>query len=428
MKNFAIVASLLLAFCAMNHGEANAQKLSNKDKLKYEDALTYASRTNYRLAICDLRGLHSKYPENIDIAYNLGLCYINGSGNPDSAVYFLNLVRKLDKRDRWNESKGDLLLALGKAQQLAGNPDEALQYYDEIERRDNDGVFADAVAREREVCANAKMLTSAPVKLTLQSVGDKVNSVWNDYRPVLTVNEDTMYFTSRRPKKDADQSVRFDDGQFEEAVYRAVRKGNKWDSSDWGDVEQIRDLIVDSKSGRGQETVTSVSGDGKELYLCHDGDIYVSKCDENGKWLPAEKLPAPVNTLFDEQNAFVTTDGQELYISSDAPGGYGGRDIYRSRRLPNGQWGEPLNLGPGVNTESDEDAPVFHELSRVLYFSSNGHNTMGGYDIFYSPQNESGVFEAAKNIGFPINSPDDDFYFAPSVDRDRAFYASIRYT
>ena len=426
MRIYALISFVAANIIATLSTQAIGRKdLTTDEKKQYEEAMTYASKTNNRAAVAILKELYDKHQDNIDIAYNLGLCYINMSGNPDSALYYLQKVYQVDKDSRWNESKGDLMLALARAYQMCGKPEEALPYYDEIEKHDKKKEFEDVVKFEREVCANALTLKSIPVKLSLCSVGESVNSAWNDYRPILSVNEDTMYFTSRRPKKDADKKVRFDDGQYEEGVYRAVRMGNKWGCNEWGNVEQIQNLIVDGKKA-GQETVTSISGDGTEMYLCHDGDIYVSKLVD-GKWQPAERLSEPINTALDEQNAFISADGQQLFFSSNAPGGYGGRDIYRSRRLPNGKWGEPLNLGPAINSADDEDSPVYHTYSNVLYFSSNGRNTMGGYDIFYSPEGEGGVFEGAKNIGFPINSPDDDMYFYPSMDKDRAFYASIRW-
>lgn len=404
-------------------------KMTPEDSKTFHSALKLADKSNNRAAIAILRSLYDKYPDNMGVAYNLGVCYINASGNPDSTLFFLNRVRQLDDNESWDDARIELYLAIARAQQLCGNPKEALSIYDEVEKADSLKAYADIIRRERAICESAIVLTSKPVHLVLHDMGKGVNSNNNDYRPVLSANEDTIYFTSRRPKKDADKKVLFDDGQYEEGVYFSVRQGNKWDGCNWGQAQQVRGLVTDANGKAGQETATSISSDGRELYLCHNGDIYVSRKDEKtNEWMPATPLPEPVNTVFNEDFAFITPDGQELYLSSDCPGGFGGKDIYRSRRLPNGQWGEPLNLGPGVNTEEDEDAPFFHEPTGILYFSSRGHNTMGGYDIFFAPQNDKDEFEVATNIGYPINSPDDDLFFSPSADRDRAYYASIRWT
>ncbi len=430
MTNYLLkTISLTVALFTLAGTATMAQsQMASEDSKAFRNALKLADKTNNREAIGILRRLYDKYPDNLGVAYNLGICYINASGNPDSTLFFLNRVKELDDNDSWDETRIELNLAIARAHQLCGHPQEALAIYDEIEKADVHKTYAEMIRHERDVCSSAVVLMKQPVRLVMRDAGKDVNSDNNDYRPVLTANEDTMYFTSRRPKKDADKSILFDDGQYEEGVYFSVRKGNKWDGGNWGAAAQVRGLITDSRGRSGQETVTSISADGSEMYLCHDGDIYVSHRDEaTNKWLPATPLPEPVNSVYNEDFAFITPDGENLYISSDCPGGYGGKDIYVSRRLPNGQWGEPLNLGPGVNTEEDEDAPFYHAQTRILYFSSKGHNGMGGYDIFYAPENENGQFEASVNLGYPINSADDDLYFAPSVDRDRAYYSSIRW-
>ena len=424
-KTFA--ASLMLFAMAEAYSFSQTQMTADDSKA-FRTALKMADKSNNRGAIGILRGLYDKYPDNLSVSYNLGVCYINASGNPDSTLFFLNRVKELDDNDTWDEARIELNLAIARAQQLCGRPQEALKVYDEVEKVDSQKAYADMIKRERGVCEAAIVLMRQPVHLVMRNAGDDVNSSNNDYRPVLTASEDTMYFTSRRPKKDADKNIVFDDGQSEEGVYFSVRRGNKWDGGNWGPAHQVRGLIANEKGRAGQETATSLSADGNEMYLCHDGDIYVSHKDTTtGQWKTATPLPEPVNSVYNEDFAFITPDGQSLFISSDCPGGFGGKDIYRSRRLPNGQWGEPLNLGPGVNTEEDEDAPFFHAQTGILYFSSRGHNSMGGYDIYYAPENDRGEFEVSTNIGYPINSADDDLYFSPSVDRDRAYYSSIRW-
>ena len=420
---------LSVALFAMAEAPSFSQEQMTPDDSKaFRSAIKMADKCDNRGAIGILRGLYDKYPENLSVAYNLGVCYINASGNPDSTLFFLNRGNELDDNETWDDARIELNLAMARAKQLCGKPKEAIAIYDEIEKVDTLKAYTDMIKRERMICESAIVLMNQPVHLVMRYAGDAVNSSNNDYKPVLTANEDSMFFTSRRPKKDADKTIIFDDGQSEEGVYLSVRQGNKWDGGNWGPATQISGLVVDESGKAGQETATSISADGTEMYLSHNGDIYVSRKDTaTGKWQPATPLPEPVNSVYNEDFAFITHDGQELFISSDCPGGFGGKDIYRSRRLPNGLWGELLNLGPGVNTEEDEDAPFFHAQTGILYFSSRGHNTMGGYDIFYAPESDKGEFKVSTNIGFPINSPDDDLYFSPSIDRDRAYYASIRW-
>lgn len=419
------IATLLTIVCSP---VVSAQSyMSSADKKIFNNAIDLADHSNNRAAIGILRSLYEKYPDDPTIAYNLGICYINASGNPDSTLFFLKRVQTLAPQSEWSEQRVTMLLATARAQQLCAHPEEAIKIYDEIDANDPQGLFSEITTAERQACQTAQILMSNPVRLSMRTVGDGVNSPWNDYRPVLSASEDTMFFTSRRPKKTADKNLIFEDGQFEEGVYMSVRNGNKWDGGNWGDATPIEGLIPGRRGRIGQETATSLSFDGNEMYLCHDGDIYVSTRNDKGEWQPAEPLPYPVNTGFDENWACISPDGQELFISSDRPEGYGGMDIWLARRLPDGSWAIPVNLGPGVNTEEDEDAPFFHAPTNVLYFSSTGHDGMGGFDIFYSPRNTNGEFVASKNMGYPINSADDDLYFSPSADHDRSYYASIRW-
>ena len=349
-KHILAIVALVIA-TAIGAGKTEAQKrFSDEEKEAYKKAMELADKTNNRAAVNIFRKLYDKHPDNIDVAYNLGICYINMSGNADSALFFLRRVRELDTSRKWNDGKKQLLMAIGKAQQLCAKPEDALKTYDELELHDPDKEYSDIISQERLVCNNAILLMRKPVRVTVKNVGDGINSQWNDYRPVLSTNEDTLYFTSRRPKKDQNKKLLFDDGQHEEGVYYSVRPGGWLGENKWSNATQVRNLIT-SKEGAGQETATCISNYGTEMYLVHDGDIYVSHKDTtSGTWGAAQKLPEPINSAFDESYAYVTNDGQTMYLASNSPSGYGGHDIYRARRLPNGKWGEPLNLGPSINS------------------------------------------------------------------------------
>ncbi len=158
-----------------------------------------------------------------------------------------------------------------------------------------------------------------------------------------------------------------------------------------------------------------------------DGEIYVSLYDSTkNDWGAATALPEPINSSSSEETfAFVSNDGGVMFFASDRKGGYGGTDIYRSYRLPNGKWGVPQNLGDIINTPYNEDSPIMHPTQNILYFSSAGHNTMGGYDIFFSILNPDSTFAAVSNIGYPINTPDDDVHFVPTTEKNVAYYSSI---
>jgi hypothetical protein len=173
--------------------------------------------------------------------------------------------------------------------------------------------------------------------------------------------------------------------------------------------------------------VLFLSNDGQQLFINidsqqDDGDIYVSKLDKD-IWGAPVKLIGDVNSKDWENNSSLSPDGRTLFFSSNRPGGFGGKDIYKSRLLPDGAWGKAQNLGDKINTPFDEDAPFIHYDGRLLIFSSQGHNSMGGYDIFKTYLNTSdSTWSAPENMGFPINTPGDEIHYVLSPSGDNGYY------
>jgi hypothetical protein len=147
---------------------------------------------------------------------------------------------------------------------------------------------------------------------------------------------------------------------------------------------------------------------------------------ENGEWSIPEKLGPNINTDDRETHASLSSDGKYLFFTSDRAGGFGGLDIYVSEKMRNGMWGPARNLGDAVNTKFNEEGPYIHPDGNTLYFSSKGHENMGGYDIFKSQKTEFGTWTKAENIGYPINTIGNDVFFMPTADGQRAYYASQR--
>jgi hypothetical protein len=223
-----------------------------------------------------------------------------------------------------------------------------------------------------------------------------------------------MIYTSRRT---GERGV---DGQFYEDILISERKAD----NTWTMARPISPYINTPTN----EASISVSADGNTLFLYRDdggGNIY-SSSTQNGEWMAPVPLGSDINTRSWETHACLTADGNTLYFVSDRPGGYGGRDIYRCVRLGNGQWSKALNLGPTINTENDEDSPFIHPDQRTLFFSSTGHKSMGGFDIFFTSLIDSTNWAEPINIGYPINTPDDDIFYNTSPDGKRAYFSSVR--
>ncbi|MCR5453716.1 MAG: OmpA family protein [Bacteroidales bacterium] len=172
----------------------------------------------------------------------------------------------------------------------------------------------------------------------------------------------------------------------------------------------------------------SLSIDNRILYItiCQGDncDIYFSRND-NGVWQPLVKLSNTVNTEYFDGQPSIDPTGNVLYFASNRPGGYGGYDLYKvTRKTADMAWSAPINLGPTINTEFDEKTPFMHCDGKTLYFSSNGHGGVGGFDIFHSRLEENGEFSKPKNIGYPLNTESDEVAYVVSADGQRIYFSA----
>lgn len=264
-------------------------------------------------------------------------------------------------------------------------------------------------------CNNAKEFMATPLRISITNMGDSINSQYPEYGPVLSIDEQLIYFTSRRT---GDQMM---DGSYYEDILISEKKAD----GTWSSAHPVSPYINSPTN----EATISLSTDGQTLFLYRDdngGDIY-SSTTLNGEWQFPVQLGSDINTKYWETHACMSADGNTLYFVSDRPGGFGGRDIYRCVKLPNGKWSKALNLGPKINTAQDEDAPFIHPDQHTLFFASKGHKSMGGFDIFFAMKDdETGVWSEPTNMGYPINTPEDDVFYMTSPDGKRAYFSSVR--
>lgn len=272
------------------------------------------------------------------------------------------------------------------------------------------------------VCNNAKTLTLQPHRSLIKNMGTNINSRYDDYVPVIMPDESAMFFTSKR--KTTTHNKKNGDNTYYEDVY--VSKNVK---SEWAMAENIGHPI----NSETNDACVALSPDGLRMIVFRtsedqqSGDLYTTKIGIHGHWEPLQLMSKEINSPFIETSACFSNDTSEIYFSSNRPGGFGGKDLYRIKKLPNGRWGAPYNLGENVNTIYDDDAPFLHPDGLTLYFSSKGHNTMGDYDVFKSVLNkENNLFSKAENLGYPINDVGSDIFFVLSVDGQRGYYSSIK--
>lgn len=350
------------------------------------------SELNYKMGICSFelkkyRNGSKKYFEKLsykkypEVDYYLGILnHLNRQY--ETAIFHFNRYKKKRQKDHSTKEVDDLI---GKC---------------------NTAVLYESVADNR---------------IQISNMGSIINTEYDEYAPLIPAEENFMIFTSRRKNPVWQNKDVFD--EYFEDIYISRKDSNGWHPP------EMFDTIFNTPV---HDAGTGLSADGEKLLIYRtsenfkSGDIYESFLIDN-KWTKPEKLGQNVNSPDNiESSACYSTQGDILFFSSDRPGGYGGKDLYMAKKLPNGGWGLPKNLGPDINTEYNEDAPFAHSVGNVLYFSSQGHSNMGGYDIFKTEYDEKENFSSPKNLGYPMNTVDDDIFFVLTPDGSVGYFSSGR--
>ncbi len=359
--------------------------------------------------------LDSLRPDNEEYQFRLGVIYYNSIDKAKSLKYFLDAIEN-GKQDP------NLDFYLARAYHFNLDFNKAIQFYEKaLSAPETMSRLSKSqrleINKHIEDCKLAARYTREPLLTPIINIGEPINSSFPEYVPLLTADESMMIFTARRPNttgKNLDQQ-----GMFMEDVYISYRDAK----GEW--TEPDNDLKFNTKE---HDACVGISPDGKKLILYRSengGDLYISDFDGK-KWTEPIALTA-VNTSNWESSACLSADGQYLYFTSDKPGGLGGSDIYQARINENGEYTDIENLGPEINTAFDEDAPQIHSDGKTLFFSSKGHSGLGGYDIYSSMYDEEKAsWEQPRNIGYPINTPDDDIYFSLLSNGAKGFFTSYR--
>ncbi len=383
----------------------------------------------YDTAVKVFLSLHQTDPSNANVNYKIGRCYLNIPSQKLKAIPYLeNAIKQTNgsyQEDDANEknSPEDAIYYLGQAYHYGYRFDEAIGQFKKF--RELMGKmnldFLKEIDHWSETSKSAKEIVSKPVECTITNLGDSVNSEYADYSPVISADESILAFTSRREGTGGKENKNVHDEYFEDVWI--CKQGN---FGTWTKAKGIsREINTDEN-----EATTGLSADGQVLYIYRDdkgdGNIYVCKLEGDYWGTPVKMDPKSVNSNKWEPSACVSADGTTLYFVSNRAGGFGGRDIYQSHISPNGTLSTPENLGATINTEYDEDGPFIHPDGVTLFFSSTGHNSIGGFDIFYTNKIANNLWSKPTNVGYPINTTDDDIYFTTSSDGRRAFYSSMR--
>lgn len=410
---------LLLVFVVLSINSF-AQRKTSKAEIRAGAKYNF-ELGRYTRAIPYLKQLVDIYPKKTEYKNQLGICYNEVGGKGHEAIPLLESV--LTNAPKTKFIHYNLALAY-----LSNNQfDDAIQEF----KTARPAVDKDTQKRIDDFiqnCNNGKQLVKIPADVKIENLGASINSKYEEYVPVISSDESVLIFTYRGVEslggllnEDLEPS---NDGEYYEDIHISYKKGEQW-------TKPVS--ISENINTKGNDASVALSPDGRQLFIFknekgnseRNGQIYSSQQVGN-EWSFPKPLGENVNSKHWEGSISMSHDNNTVYFSSERPGGLGGKDIYLSKRKIDGSWGEAVNLGPKINTSKDDDAPFIHPDNKTLYFSSMGHNSMGGYDIFLTNKDRNGNWEQPINAGFPINTTSDDIYYVVSANGKRGYFSSNR--
>jgi hypothetical protein len=367
------------------------------------DAESWFLFEDFKEALPLYQQLLKAFPDNANIKFRIGQCSLRIPGEKAKAIGYLeDAVKNINPKyveGKFRETGApiDAIYYLSTAYRINNQVDNALKTMDRFSKDLDTRIFDTAVVNlQIRSCLTAKDLMNRPLSIKLTNLGNNINGERSEFNPVISSNEDLLIFSRS------------------EAFYDAIMFSVKVNGQ-WSNPQNMNEMLQVDKD----IYPTSVSKDNKELYLYSsidmDGTILMSRF-EKGRWLPPVRLNNNINTKFWESHASISHDNKKLFFTSNRKGGYGGLDIYVSRRDSTKDWGPAINLGPVINSQYNEESPFLTEDDKTLFFSSRGHYNMGGLDIFYSSLLENGEWSVPMNAGYPLNTTDDDIFFDPVKD------------
>lgn len=319
----------------------------------------------------------------------------------------------------------DLLYYLGQGYHHNLKFDSAILFYDRYNRilarslRLEKSNKINEVNRKIFECRNAVIYLENPVDVSITHLDENINSEYPDYAPTINSQETLIVYTSRRPDGNLNATVAQDLEYYEDIFYSELENGK------WQPAKNMRGPLNTNY----HNSSVAISPDGQEMILYQDsngGDLYVSNKSGTFTWSTPKSMEG-LNSEYLENSASLTADNKTVYFTSNRPGGYGGTDIYKAELGRGNRWDNIQNLGPLINTEMDEDGVFITASGTHLFFSSNGHAGMGDMDLYRATLDTvNGTWDAPVNLGYPINSPENDIYFVLNADETHAYISSVR--
>lgn len=339
---------------------------------------------------------------NADLNYKMGICYLNSRSQKEKSIPYFK--KALSTASKENVNSSFVFKSLAEACYLASNFDQAITNYEKYKEalllEKKNGNEIEKTTQKIEMCKMARELkelkelfASLLTRRFASPEKNNVNISNKQYLSSSSSDQSSLILTFRLPLSNKGSSQ--DEGFFEDNIDSNL--------STLRFLKENRDTAEEIKEAT---IATSVDGQIILIYRNEKGvcNLYASHLLENN-WSTPEKLNKIINTKGWEPNEFISADGNTLYFSSDRPGGFGGKDIYRSNKLPSGEWGKAINLGPSINTPYDDEAPFIHPDGVTLYFSSKKNKTNQSFNIYTSHLSDRGTWSEVTDIGYPLTKP-----------------------
>ena len=385
---------------------------------------TPQARAKYLFEIGDYKNAFTEYvqllaqdPEDAFLNWRVGLCHLYQNIDKSRAIPYLLKVTTKDKFE------DEVFYDMGIAYMYNEQIDSALLFLNKYKLKVTKPERMIDVTRQIEFCENARKFMKDPVNVTFVNLGEQINSEGPDMNPFTPLDESFMVFSTKRDKGVAGQNIDFDGNKPADVFWAKPRNGEFHKAKGVG-------MTINTEF---IEEFTGMSAFGDHVFYMIDNmegfdDIWVTEFTGR-RWEKGKSLGESVNTEEPELAATCTPDAQTLFIARmpvEQPG-FGGLDIFMSKRMPGGEWSIPVNLGPTINTQYDEMYPVISHDGKTLYFASQGHRSMGGYDVYKSEWNEQySRWERPVNLGYPLNNTMDNFTFCPTDNPRHAYTAQLR--
>ncbi len=396
----------------------NTSKWRKTERDSFENAFMLYEEGNHEMAFPIYEAINRNHPNQPFIRYMYGKTALSRSDKHADALEYLQ--SSYQKNEKIILIEYDLARALHLNYKFDEAEEMAKKFITNKRTRADEKPQAELLLKHIEI---AKKLYANPVQAKISNLGSPINTENEEYAPVVSIDESMLIYTYRGERSKGGRMNAYGEasksGVYAEDVFISVKKDGQFEEPK--PVENINTTTNDA--------AISISHDGQTLFIYRDnaddhGDIYQSKLNGEEFSIPV-KLMGAVNSFAWDGHCSLSPDGKTLYFSSERAGGFGGKDIYKASLMADSTWGNVVNLGPTINSKYDEDSPFIHPDGITLFFSSDNENSMGGYDIFRASMDlADSTFKNTENLGYPINTPDNDIYFVLAANGKRGYYSS----